>query len=448
MEIVSLLLFATAALFFLGLIYAAFVSFKENESRAARFFLFFLLDPILVFAFLYFEYPYKTEILSVILIMYWGIALFLFFPIGKRKDFQNPKPTNRIDERDIMFSRAELKEGTDRFQTYYERNPQKKGLDDLFRKNPGLLSLNASLAHELAFASADASFETIGALKGEVDGIVAKTRTKASSQEITKYIKSWANKLGAVDCGITLLQDYHLYAVGGRAERYNKIYEKKHAFAIAFTVEMDHRMMQSAPKASAIMESAQQYLESGRIAVQVAHFIRKLGYEARAHIDGNYEVVCPLVARDAGLGEIGRMGLLMTPNLGPRVRISVVTTNLPLLVDAPSNDFSMIDFCTKCKKCADACPSQAISFGNQKELNGVMRWQINQEACFTYWTSIGTDCGRCVSVCPFSHHNNTLHNMVRKGIQNSSTFRSIAVELDDLIYKRKPTSKPLPDWMN
>lgn len=448
MEIVSLLLFATATLFFIGLIYAAVVSVQENELRAARFFLFFLLDPILVFAFIYFEYAYKTEILSVILAMYGGLALFLLIPKGKRRDFQNPKPTYRIDERDIMFSRAELIEGTDRFQTYYERNPQKKILDDAFRKNPGLLSSNASLANELAFAAAEASFETIGALKQEVDGKVAESITLVNPEEISSYIKNWAKKLGAVDCGITPLQDYHLYAVGGRAERYDKIYEKKHAFAIAFTVEMDHRMMQSAPKASAIMESAQQYLESGRIAVQVAHFIRRLGYEARAHIDGNYEVVCPLVARDAGLGEIGRMGLLMTPQLGPRVRISVVTTNLPLLVDAPTNDFPVIDFCTRCKKCADACPSQAISFGNQKETNGVLRWQINQEACFTYWTFIGTDCGRCVSVCPYSHPNNLLHNMVRRGIRNSSAFRSIAVELDDLIYKRKPLSKPLPDWMN
>lgn len=101
----------------------------------------------------------------------------------------------------------------------------------------------------------------------------------------------------------------------------------------------------------------------------MATFIRNLGYEARAHIDGNYEVVCPLVARDAGLGELGRMGLLMTPRLGPRVRISVVTTNLPLVTDEPLNDYSVTDFCTICKKCADACPSQAISFAPQEEID-------------------------------------------------------------------------------
>jgi len=92
-------------------------------------------------------------------------------------------------------------------------------------------------------------------------------------------------------------------------------------------------MVNSGPLAPIIMESSQKYLDSGSIAVQLAAFIRNLGYPALAHIDGNYQVVCPLVARDAGLGDIGRMGLLMTPKLGPRVRIGVVTTDLPLLVD-------------------------------------------------------------------------------------------------------------------
>ena len=43
---------------------------------------------------------------------------------------------------------------------------------------------------------------------------------------------------------------------------------------------------------------------AGQIAVQLAAFCRELGYPARAHIDANYQVIAPLVARDAGLGAI------------------------------------------------------------------------------------------------------------------------------------------------
>ncbi len=159
-------------------------------------------------------------------------------------------------------------------------------------------------------------------------------------------------------------------------------------------------------------------------------------------------MVCPLVGRDAGLGEIGRMGLLMTPKHGPRVRLGVVTTDLPMITDESGQNSSVIEFCTYCKKCAEVCPSKAISLVDQKEIGGVIRWQINQEACFELWTKLGTDCGRCMSVCPYSHPDNFLHNIVRFGIQNSSIFSRIAVNLDDAIYGKKPTVMQPADWMN
>ncbi len=104
-------------------------------------------------------------------------------------------------------------------------------------------------------------------------------------------------------------------------------------------------MINAAPRMPAVMESARQYAESGKIAVILAAAIRNLGYPARAHIDSNYRVIAPLVAKDAGLGEIGRMGLLMTPRLGPRVRLAVVTTDVPLVTDQPTFDPTVIDFC-------------------------------------------------------------------------------------------------------
>jgi reductive dehalogenase len=248
--------------------------------------------------------------------------------------------------------------------------------------------------------------------------------------------------------GITELRDYHLYSHLGRNEPYGQPVDLNHSYAIALTVEMDKHMIDRAPYGPIVMESAQQYLVSGAIAVQIAEFIHALGYPARAHIDGNYRVVCPLVARDAGLGEIGRIGLLMTPELGPRVRLAVVTTDLPLISDERSRDHSVMDFCTKCQKCALVCPSRAISFDDRTEIDGVQRWQIDSEACFTYWCSVGTDCGRCVRACPYSHPNNALHNLVRLGVRSSPLFRTIAAKMDDLFYGRIPAPFALPGWMD
>jgi len=140
------------------------------------------------------------------------------------------------------------------------------------------------------------------------------------------------------------------------------------------------------------------------------------------------------------------MGLLMTPKLGPRVRIAAVTTDLPLVPDRPTRDATTVDFCERCKKCADICPSGAISSDPRKSINGAKRWQIDSEACFTLWCQVGTDCARCVKVCPYSHPDNMLHNLVRRGVRYSSLIREVAVKMDDLLYGRQPTPSDLLSW--
>jgi len=442
---IQLILILAGTGLFLFFVYAAVVSLRERERMAIKRYIacaLLLSLPFFVTAFV----PFAGKVFVFYLLITGLMAgiLFLLIPNGRNRSYRQEKPVGSIDERDTMFSRRELVPGTENFVDYYHRHPEKKALDDRFRNNKGLLRKGTTQYNPFYFASADASFETIAALRSFVEGTVAKEKIPVVADNISRYIKNWSKKLGAIDCGITELQDYHIYSTGGRGERYGKRFSKRHRYAIAFTVEMSHEMIQTAPAGTMVMESGQQYLESGRIALQVAQFIRNLGYEARAHIDGNYEVICPLVARDAGLGEIGRMGLLMTPKQGPRVRIAVVTTNLPLITDKPLHDYSFIDACAQCKKCAAICPSGAISFNNREMINGSLRWQINQESCFTFWTIVGTDCGRCISVCPYSHPANGLHNLVRFGMHNSGVFRKVALKMDDLFYGRKPASKPVP----
>ncbi len=444
---INIALIITSCLLFVIMLWAAMVSFHEKEKRAfSRFLLLSIVLPIPYLFLALFKIDFQLPAAIILLILTYGSLILLLIPFGRKKQQPVSIPSHQIDERDTMFSRNELIPGTETFDNYYNRKPAYKEVDDHFRAKAGLLKPGSSQYKPIPFASADASFETIGALRKQVNGSVNKNITKTNPDEIGQYIKNWSKKLGALDCGIAELKPYHLYSVGGRKERRDKPVVNQHSYAIAFTVEMDKEMVSAAPSASIVMESAQQYLESGIIALQVASFIRKLGYQARAHMDGNYEVVCPLVARDAGLGEIGRMGLLMTPKLGPRVRISVVTTDLPLIIDKPLHSHSFTDFCTICKKCADACPSQAISFDPMQNIDGIKRWQINQEKCFTLWCTLGTDCGRCISVCPYSHPDNLLHNIVRVGIRNSSLFRKFALHLDDFFYGRKPAPADFPEW--
>ncbi len=439
---------ALGALIFVALAFAGAVSVGEGEPRAAgiAFFLSVVLpSPYLAVGLSSFE-GQRTAAISLLSLT--ALAAFvLAVPFGKKKITEQDAPTGRIDERDIMFSRNLLERGSARFEEYYAAHPEKRGLDDAFRAEAGLLAKGSSMYDPYAYSAAGATESTVTHLRPLVDGAVSDERVISDPGEITGFMKGWVRKLGAVSVGVTELRDYHMYSTVGRGADFGQPVKLDHSHAIAFTVEMAKEMISGAPKASIVMESYEQYLACGTIAIQVAAFIRNLGYSARAHIDGNYRVVCPLVARDAGLGEIGRMGLLMTPELGPRVRLAVVTTDLPLVNDTRLYDHTTIDFCTHCRKCAEVCPSQAISFEARKDIDGVMRWRIDSEACFTLWCKMGTDCGRCVSVCPYSHPDNLLHNFVRLGVRNSSLFRRLAIWLDDFFYGKRPPPAELVEWM-
>ncbi|MBR8536118.1 4Fe-4S dicluster domain-containing protein [Carboxylicivirga sediminis] len=374
-------------------------------------------------------------------------GLYLFIPSSFFKTDNEPIASGQIDERTIMFSRNELKPNTQHYQQYYQMHPEHLENDEQFRQLPGLLSPQATFYNPLSFRATDALFHIVDGLHQYVEGQAKDTSHSVTPDKYGQFIKQWARKSGAVSIGFTSLKDYHWYSVGGRGERYGKKIDKQHHTAIAFTVEMDHEMVAASPRSSIIMESANQYLQAGIIATQIAMFIRNCGFNARAHIDGNYQVVAPLVARDANLGEIGRMGLLMTPEHGPRVRIGVITTDMPLPVENRKYDSSYEDFCNKCLKCAINCPASAISDINKDIINGVERWQINSEKCFKYWCSAGTDCGRCMSTCPYSHPSNILHNMVRWSIRHFPNFRYWAVQMDDFFYGRKSTPAKLPKWL-
>ena len=439
---------ATQLILLFGLLFFfvfLFYSIAEKENNALK-----KTTPLLILLVLLLivnSFGFVPEWVHIIVVVLFLISLFVIaIPFGNKKiSYKTPK--KRFDERDIMFSRMELKKGTEKFDNYYDRQSQNKPKDDLFRKEPGLLNPKSKFYNPLLFNAAAATFSTVDLLQPLVENNHAKPQPNIDITELSNFIKSWTVKLGAVDVGFTLLQPHHIYSHSGRGENYGNEVDLNHKFAIAFTVEMNHESLSYSPKGPIIMESAQQYLNAGTIAVQVAQFIRNLGFDARGHIDANYKLICPIVAQDAGLGTIGRMGLLLTPKLGARVRIGVITTNLNLEINQKPIDSTVIQFCEICKKCAVNCPSNAILHDSGKNKGNWQPWKINHEKCFTYWCKVGTDCGRCIAVCPYSHPDNFIHNIIRWMIKRNSLNRWLALKLDDYFYENKPALKPLKNWL-
>ena len=129
---------------------------------------------------------------------------------------------------------------------------------------------------------------------------------------------------------------------------------------------------------------------------------------------------------------------LITPQFGPRVRVSKVFTDLPLVPDRPI-EFGVWDFCKICGKCATNCPGQAIIPGAPtEEINnisnrvGLLRWPMNAEKCFAFWAAQGGSCANCIRVCPFNKPPGWLHTLVKWGVRHTRWLDTLFLWGDDL----------------
>lgn len=423
------------------------VSYREGEKRATRVAVSIgTLGCVVFMGLAAVPGPIKIITFWIVISLLIVSGILFLLPIGGI-EVGHERPGKRFDEREIMFARKRLQPGSSEYKAYYDLHPDHEIEDNKTRSKPGLLNPKSRFANPFQFAAVDGSFFLTESLKDAVDGPVSKQQHELPIEKMTAYIKALTRYYGAADVGVTHLAPYHVYSHIGRGSgTYGAPISIEHKYAIPFTVEMDFDLVGTAPNPPTSMETGKEYVEAARVAVQLAGAIRALGYPARAHIDGNYRVIAPLVARDAGLGEIGRMTILMTPRQGPRVRLGVVTTDLDLIPDTRELDHSVFDFCNICEKCAQACPSKSIPYGPREETDGVLRWKLNPDTCFRYWNTAGTDCARCMAVCPFSHPDTLSHNFIRWGIAKSGAFRRAALWMDDIFYGRKPSPRKAPDW--
>jgi len=369
----------------------------------------------------------------------------LLFSRRPRREVEITGSRRRIDERDVIFARFDLEEDGPEYSGYYRRRPELEALDREIRRLPDLLDPAHVVKSPRLFSLAAAESYLQEKLLSLVDGEVAAPPAGMDPPGDTRFVKWMVRHLGADLCGVCRLDQAYLYSHVGRGpEPYGSEIVQEHPYAVVFAVEMDLAMVAAAPGPPVIVETSKRYLEAAWISIVAAHTIRRLGYSARAHIAGsNYQAVLPPLAWEAGLGELGRLGVLITSRYGPRARLGLVTTDMPLVTDERRR-LGIQDFCARCLKCAVNCPARAIPEGDRCEENGVLKWSMDREACYRYWRKVGTDCARCIFVCPFSKPDTLIHRLIRRGAARSSLFQSLAVKADDFFYGTHPQPRKGP----
>jgi len=230
-----------------------------------------------------------------------------------------------------------------------------------------------------------------------------------SPDEASATVKQVASVFGADLVGICANDDRWLYT-----ERYARRANEGRPLGLDDDLDnvivvgqaMDRDLVDTVPSALSGAATGLGYSKDVMVLLSTAQWLRNLGYRAVPSLNDT-ALAIPL-AIQAGLGEYGRHGLVITPEFGPRVRFGKIFTDAPLHHDSPAR-FGVTEFCESCRRCTEACPPGAITDGsptsvklNRSTIGGVRKWTTDGEKCFSYWAQIVSDCMICVRVCPYN----------------------------------------------
>lgn len=457
----------------LGLFTLTFIlsSIWERERRAvfigSLIFIYILGIEILLIALNkagYFQSTLGLVILLVGLALPVGFLLLLIRIGRNQRALEGAKgyivgEVKRVDERDIVFARGDLRSDSEEYRAYYRDHPELEARDALRRKKgiplgthgsidqpnegPNIAKLMASFSIPLHLSNPDI-------VHPELHPTLHGKRLSLSPEEATLRVKGFAKHLGADLVGVTEINPLWVYSNRGRShgkeiDNWGEEIDLSHRYAIVFAMEMDRDMVWAAPHTTTVIESGHVYAKGAFIGTALAAFIANIGYPSTTNHLRYYEALLVPLAIDAGLGELGRLGFLVTKEFGPRIRLGCVTTDLPLIPDQPV-DIGVEDFCRICKKCAHCCPSRSIPFDDLEEVNGTLRWQLNADTCFAYWAAVGTDCNICMRVCPWSHPGTLPHRLISELSSRNYFARRIFITMDDVFYGKEPKVLHPPDW--
>ena len=434
---------------------------REKESRASKVAAIFLSATILIAPFILWV-PQSRGLIAIVFAVVLAASLTLLIParVDKRilsgTSGQIVEKVNRVDERDIVFARIRLHpENVPYYHNYYDSRPELEAADAKRRKK-GLLGTLGKIdnAYQPNTAMVHASFDIPNILgpHAKADPVDPEDRKNMDPARATNLVKNYALHIGADMVGICRINPMWVYSHRGEIHYGNwmdwgKELVDSPPYAVVMLTEMNWDHVSSAPHTPSVAESAHDYGKGAYLSTLLGRWFSHMGYTGVAQHTRNYDTLLVPLAVDAGLGELGRHGYLIAPKYGARVRIFATLTDMPLIPDKPVS-LGVDEFCRKCKKCAESCPSKSIPLNEKIIVNGTERWKLDEDSCFEYWGKVGTDCSICMAVCPFSRPDTFSHKLVRKLLARSWAARAFFPVLDNYLYGRLWKTRPVVSWLD
>lgn len=215
---------------------------------------------------------------------------------------------------------------------------------------------------------------------------------KVIEQSTLDELEDYARSLGITDIGYTEVDPKYIF------QGYQILFRN----AIVFTIEMDRDKIKTAPSMPSFIEIFRTYHQLGQIVNKVTDFLRQRGFNAHAGpaVGGDLNYI-PL-AKAAGLGEVGKNGLLITKNNGPRIRLAAVYTDIENLPFSEENPHIWIrDYCDNCNICVNKCPPGALYRDTRTHEKGGPVF-VDHRLCAVPF-SVDNGCTLCIKYCPFSY---------------------------------------------
>lgn len=128
-----------------------------------------------------------------------------------------------------------------------------------------------------------------------------------------------------------------------------------------------------------------------------------------------------IAATCSGLGWIGRNGLFISPEFGPRLSLATVLTDAPFKPGDPVEK----SLCGECLLCVEFCPAWAIKgrdwsveepYGEFVDIRKCNEYKKKNRAVYGK-----PGCGLCINICPFGRN--------KRALKDRENFREPLVEV-------------------
>ncbi|MEC8891261.1 MAG: hypothetical protein VX426_05970 [Chloroflexota bacterium] len=222
---------------------------------------------------------------------------------------------------------------------------------------------------------------------------VPPTGTPDLNEKITDAIRIKARELGFGEIGFTRYDRRYTFKVKKGWVRF------EHAVCLAY--EQDYWQTQTIPSMEAEYAHYGAYEEENKKGILLAEYIREKGYHAQIHSPNDNSAPYIPMFVEAGLGQLGANGQLLSPHFGSRSRLMIITTDAPVEYDSPI-DYGIHKFCDTCQVCVNRCPGRAL-VKEKVWWRGAEKNKLMYERCRPVMAKY-EGCGVCMKVCPIQRY--------------------------------------------